>query len=113
MKCNQTVIKQQLSKPFNLDCGIPQCSCLGPVLFLLNASGLFKTMAKDLPEAHAHADDLQLSFSFKPDSSSSQREAIKVMEDCTAEVCIWMISQPLNFLSPVLTSRNPRPPLSQ
>lgn len=45
----QIVIKQQLSKPFDRDCGVPQGSCLGSVLFLLYTCGLFKTMAKHLP----------------------------------------------------------------
>ena len=47
--------------------GVPQGSCLSPVLFLLYASGLFKVMAKHLPEAHyTYANDCQSYFSFKP-----------------------------------------------
>ena len=91
-KNNKIVIHQQLSKPFDLGCGVPQGSCLGPILFLLYASGLFKVMAKHLPRAHACADDSQLYFYFKPDSSTCQREAIKVIEECIAAVRIWMIS---------------------
>ena len=68
---------------------------MGPVLFLLYASGLFKVMAKHLPEAHAYADNSQLYFSSKPSSSNSQREAIKVIEKCIAEVHIWMVSHRL------------------
>ena len=69
---------------------------MGPVLFLLYASGQFKVMAKHLPEAHAYADNSQsLYFSFKPSSSNSQREAIKVIEECIAEVRIWMVSHRL------------------
>ena len=49
-------------------------------------------MAKHLPKAHAFADDSQLYFYFKPDSSTCQREAIKVIEECIAAVRIWMIS---------------------
>ena len=67
----QIVIKQQLSKPFDLDCRVPQGSCLSPVLFLLYTSGLFKITAKHLPEARAYVDDSQLYFSFKPESSNS------------------------------------------
>ena len=55
-------------------------------------------MAKHLPEAHAYADNSQLYFSFKPSSSNSQREAIKVIEECIrciAEVRIWMVSHRL------------------
>ena len=49
-------------------------------------------MAKHLPKAHACADDSQLYFYFKPDSSTCQREAIKVIEECIAAVRILMIS---------------------
>ena len=49
-------------------------------------------MAKHLPEAHACADDSQLYFYLKPDSSTAQREVIKVIEECIAAVRIWMIS---------------------
>ena len=52
-------------------------------------------MAKHLPEAHAYADNSQLYFSSKPSSSNSQREAIKVIEKCIAEVHIWMVSHRL------------------
>ena len=91
----QIVINQQLYKPFDLDCGVPQGSFWGHVLFLLYASGLFKVTAKHLPEAYAYAEDSQLYSPFKPDSSNSQREAIKAIEECIAEVLIWMGSHRL------------------
>ena len=40
-------------------------------------------------------DDSQLYFSFKADSSNSQREAFRVIEECIADVRIWMISHRL------------------
>ena len=52
-------------------------------------------MAKHLREAHAYADDLQLYCSFELDSSNSQREAIKLIEECIVEVRIWMVSHRL------------------
>ena len=89
----QIVLNQQLSKPFDLYCGVPQGSCLGHALFLLYASGLFKVMAKHLPEAHAYAITHAHNhiFLLHP-SSNSQRDAIKVIEECIAEVRIWMVS---------------------
>ena len=41
------MVKQHLSDYFQLESGLPQASCLGPVLFLIYASGLFKVAAKN------------------------------------------------------------------
>ena len=50
--------EEEISKPYQLDCDVPQGSYLGPVLFLLYASGLFQVVNKHLPTARAYADDM-------------------------------------------------------
>jgi len=71
-----------LSRPFDLNCGIPQGSCLGPLLFIIYVSKLFKIVEDYLPDAHYFADDTQLYLSFKPLGSTAQADAIQAMEKC-------------------------------
>jgi retron-type reverse transcriptase len=58
------------SKRFDLKNGVPQGSCLVPLLFVLYVSKLFQILESHLPDAHAFADDNQLYVSFQPDSMS-------------------------------------------
>jgi hypothetical protein len=69
------------SKHFDLKNGVPQGSCLGPLLFVLYVSKLFQILESHLPDAHAFADDNQLYVSFQPDSMSEQLTAVTVMEN--------------------------------
>ena len=88
------IVDDSTSKEFDIDCGIPQGSCLGPILFLLYSSKLFQIASSHLPEIHGFADDTQLYLSFKPDEASSQ-EAILRMEHCISDMRSWMISNRL------------------
>ena len=51
---------QKLSEDFQLDCGVPQGSCLGLLLFMICVSELFEVIKEYLSKAHAYADDTQL-----------------------------------------------------
>ena len=92
----QTIlIKDHESEVFNLQSGVPQGSCLGPVLFILYVAGLFKIIDKHLPNAHTYADDTQIYHSFRPDTSLSQDAALKSIENCVADIRAWMLSNRL------------------
>ena len=54
-------VQGTLSKNFHLECGVPQGSCLGPLLYIIYAAKLFKIIEHHLPDAHCYADDTQLS----------------------------------------------------
>ena len=71
--------------------GVPQGSCLGPLLFTIYASKLFEIIKMHLLEAHAYADDSQLYLSFRPDSFVSEMEALNGMEQCVRAARAWMI----------------------
>jgi hypothetical protein len=80
-----------LSDTCHVSYGVPQGSCLGPLLFTIYASKLFEVIKMHLPEAHAYADDSQLYLSFRPDSSANEMEALNAMEQCIRAVRAWMV----------------------
>ena len=45
------------SESLQLNQGVPQGSCLGPLLLTLHASKLFEVVKRHLPSVHAYADD--------------------------------------------------------
>ena len=75
-----------------MDCGVPQGSCLGPLLFVVYASKLFTIIKKHLSNVHCFADDTQLYLSFnKSDDKSGLDEAISAMNRCISDLRNWMI----------------------
>ena len=52
------IVNQQFSKIFDLNYGVSQGSCLGPVLFALYESRLFEVVKKHLSSVHGYADDV-------------------------------------------------------
>ena len=52
-RSQQISINGTLSRKFHLQCGIPQGSCLGPLLFTIYSSKLFEILKHHLPTAHA------------------------------------------------------------
>ena len=86
-----------LSDSIKLPYGVPQGSCLGPLLFTIYSSKLFEVIKDHLPVAHGYAHDTQLYLSFKPNTSSSQSEAIEGMELCINAIGAWMITDKLKL----------------
>jgi len=59
-RTQQVSINGTLSIQFDLECGVPQGSCLGPLLFVVYASKICEIVAKHNLEIHCYADDGQL-----------------------------------------------------
>ena len=74
------------SDSFDLRFGVPQASCLGPLLFVVYAFKHFEMIQAHLPDAHCFADDIQLYLSFKPDSPTDQAEAVCTMQKCNGDL---------------------------
>ena len=77
--------------------GVPQGSCLGPLLFVMYASKLFEIVQAHLPDAHGFADDTQLYLSFNPNNPAHQMEAVSAMEGCISDLRKWMYQDKLKL----------------
>ena len=85
-------IDRVLSSNVNLKFGVPQGSFLGPLLFFLYVSKLFKIIESHLPNSHCYADDTQLYIAFRSGNDLEETAAITAMESCIADISQWMHS---------------------
>ena len=96
-RTQRIMINESLSKPFKLECGVPQGSCLGPLLFTLYTSKPFEIIKHHLPMIHCYADDSQVYISFSPNDRAEQLAVVRNMEDCITDIRSWMLDNDLKF----------------
>ena len=93
-------INDSFSDTFDLQCGVPQGSCLGLVLFTQYVSTLFDIV--DI-EIHGYADDHQLYLAFSPKDPSNQIDqivSVATVENCLANIKRWMLMNKLQTRVP-------------
>ena len=83
--------RSDIQDDFHLNCGVPQGSCMVPILFILYISRLCHVIANHLPSSHGYADDTQLYLSLRPNDRSSQDHTIAAVEACISDVRSWLI----------------------
>ena len=77
------------SEPTPLTHGVPQGSVCGPLLFSVYTQPLGELICKHTVQYHFYADDIQLFISFPP-SDANLLSVLRRLEECLAEIKIWM-----------------------
>ena len=89
-RSQRVCVRGSVSEKFDLRHGVPQGSCLGPLLFTVYASALFDVVRKHLPTVHCYADDSQLYILCSPKEPSGQADAVAAIEHRTQDIRQWM-----------------------
>ena len=80
LRTQRISVQGALSNVFHLRYGVPQGSCLGPLLLNMYSSKIFDIFGHHPPKVHCYADDFQVYVSFNPSCAFSQDKAIRSMD---------------------------------
>ena len=89
-RSERVVVNEAESRSFDIQFGLAQGSCLGPLLFRIYTGELFDIIKPHLPSVMCYADDTQLYVSFSPKDNCGEEEAIAAMERCIKDIQKWM-----------------------
>ena len=88
-------VRGQLSQPTALTHGVPQGSCLGPLLFVLGLAPLYRIVEKFRNvSVHGYADDHQVEITFQT-GAQAQRAAALELEQSVSVIRQWFIAHNL------------------
>lgn len=82
------------SSTTTLDCGVPQGSVLGPVLFIMYTTDLAATVARHDLQSHLYADDTQIYGSCR---AGEVQAHVARLTNCFSDVAAWMRSNRLQL----------------
>ena len=93
----KVLVNDVLSDTFDQEWGVPQGSCLGPLLFVLYFSKLFETTRCYRPNVLVYADDTRLYISFSLNDIDEPLNALSTIEGCIATIRSWMSEDKLKL----------------
>ena len=95
-RCQTVLVGSSFSDKSLLNCGVPQGSVLGPILFSIYTSSLGRVIEGFGIGRQFFADDTQLIKSFKPDPDIVL-QVVQNLEACCSEIKQWMLRNRLKL----------------
>ena len=95
-RCQTVLVGSSFSDKSSLNCGVPQGSVLGPILFSIYTSTLGKVIESFGIGRQFFADDTQLVKSFLPDPEIL-KDVVTNLELCCLEIKRWMLRNRLKL----------------
>ena len=112
----QVSVQGGISTSRSFQCGVPQGSILGPILFLMYTSPIGDILREHCINFHLYADDTQLYITFETSSLEEMGFARCKVEACVHEIDKWMMSNKLKLNTDktevllLSAAHRPRPP---
>jgi hypothetical protein len=91
-RSQSVLINSSLSSPKPVECGVPQGSVLGPILFVIYLFGISQIFSKYGISYVIYADDIQFWLSC---TVSDLPSTIAIIEKCVAEIKEWLMTHKL------------------